>query len=1488
VPLLLAVILPLVAHAQLEWTVFDESTSTPVPSSADGKVRLTVAAGQRATLVATNFVPIDFTAPAAATVAVTISFKASGGLSGISGGTRAIGFGLYNTNGTTPGNTFIDDTGYFTWLNGRNTGSLIELRRRNGNGPSPSLLNPTGTSFNSLGTGTTVQTVGALSDGATYSLTLRLVRSANGISLGTTSANTANAGVVILGDGISQTAYTNPDNPPAATIFNEVAFMFLNTTSSSVTLDIDSVTGLTPINPPGIATPPAAVIVNPGQVGSLSVAATGTPPLTYQWRKDGAAIAGATSPTITLASAQNSDAGSYTVVVTNAYGTVTSPAATVTVTTQTVPATITAQPSAAIVTAGQSATFTVAAFGSSPLSYQWRKGGTAIAGATNNSLTLPNITPADAADYTVVVSNSAATVTSSVATLTVNTPPAVTEQPVSVTIAAGQRASFTVAASGNPPPTYQWQKNGVNIAGATSSTFTIPSATLADTGVYAARIVNSIGAVSSAPAVLAIPSTMTATSVSPRNGSTGVNVDTPLRITFDRAPVVGATGRIRIFRASDNAVVDTLDLGVSPQTRIIGTQTTPYIFYPIIVTGNTAAIYPHAGVLANGQAYYVTIEPSVLLDPTGASFMGISDPAAWRFTTKTTGPAATATAITVAADGTGDFSTVQGAIDFVPPNNTQRVVITVKRGLYNEINYVGSAKPFITVRGEDRAETIIAYPNNANFNTLTGNNRAMFSCDANDFTLETITLHNTTPAGGSQAEALRGNGQRCIVNRVNLISLQDTLLWNGRLFVTDSYIEGDVDFMWGNGACYFQRCELKAVRPGFYTQIRNTATTNGNVYVECRLTGVEGLTNVYLGRIDPNPGNFPYSQSVFINCAMGSHIVPEGWRLDNATSAPNVQFWEYHSTDLNGATLDVSRRLRDSRQLTEAEAVRWRDPAFVLGGWAPEIPATIEPSLTSVTVTAGASARLAVEANGAPIPTVQWFKDGVAIPGATDTTLVISNLHPSSSGRYTVVATNSGGSAAATNAVLNIVRAPQAGTYFGTLGGSANGTFALYLRDNGTGVFLAQSGSTTLFSRNVVTTSTGRIQFTPQSPSGPTVQVVAEGTVDPTAGTVTGAWGGVTFSGTRGLKTGSTQPLAGLYETGATGSSATASVIVGTAGQVFAFVRNGSSADAAAGTIEPNGGFSVRTAAGMTVAGSVIGNGSGATATITPASGAVINTAGPNEETKDELQFRQFSTRAQVTAANPTIAGFVITGETATRVLIRAVGPTLADTFGVTGALPNPRLDLYRGSTLIASNVGWASASNPNELALVAAQSGAFPLRATVADSAITMTLSPGPYTAIVSSASGSTSGTALVEIYDVSAGAAGQRLVNLSTRAVAGTGVNTLVTGLFISGSQPKRILFRAAGPALTALGVSNALARPSLAVYRGTTLIAQNSGWTTGGDSSVIAPAAAEAGAFAFAANSADSALLLNLPPGLYTAHLSSPDAALGTALVEIYEVP
>lgn len=419
----------------------------------------------------------------------------------------------------------------------------------------------------------------------------------------------------------------------------------------------------------------------------------------------------------------------------------------------------------------------------------------------------------------------------------------------------------------------------------------------------------------------------------PSANATGVCTDTLLTLTFDSAPRLGTSGRVQIFNAATDAVVETIDLAGPTPTRLIGTNATPYNYLPIIVAGQTATIFPRAGVLAYGQTYYVTIEPTVFAEGvTGAAFAGIGDKTTFLFTTRAAGPAAGATALTVAADGSGDFCTVQGAIDFVPRNNTARTVITVKRGTYREIVYLGSAKPFVTVRGEDRAGTVITYANNANFNS--GNNRTMVACDASDFTLETITLRNATPKGGSQAEAIRGNGQRCVFDRVTLSSYQDTLLWNGSLFVTDSLIEGDVDFMWGGGACFFQRCELRALAAGYYAQVRNGQTQRGHVYVDCRLTAAAGVTNSVLARIDPRAGvanTWPFSQVLWLNCAMGPHLTAAGWQLDNATSAPDLQFGEFQSTDLDGNALDVSRRHASSRQLDAATAALYRDPQFVLG-----------------------------------------------------------------------------------------------------------------------------------------------------------------------------------------------------------------------------------------------------------------------------------------------------------------------------------------------------------------------------------------------------------------------------------------------------------------------------------------------------------------------------------------------------------------------------
>src|SRR5438132_9585246 len=174
---------------------------------------------------------------------------------------------------------------------------------------------------------------------------------------------------------------------------------------------------------PSITLQPANQSVTAGQTATFTVAATGTAPLSYQWRKNGTAVAGATSSTYAMPSTTSSDNGSqFSVVVSNTAGSVTSAAATLTVSAAPVAPSITKQPASKSVTAGQPATFTVTATGTAaPLGYQWRKNGTAIAGAASSSYTTPPTTSSDnGSQFSVVVSNRAGSVTSTAATLTVS------------------------------------------------------------------------------------------------------------------------------------------------------------------------------------------------------------------------------------------------------------------------------------------------------------------------------------------------------------------------------------------------------------------------------------------------------------------------------------------------------------------------------------------------------------------------------------------------------------------------------------------------------------------------------------------------------------------------------------------------------------------------------------------------------------------------------------------------------------------------------------------------------------------------------------------------------------------------------------------------------------------------------------------------------------------------------------------------------------
>ena len=262
------------------------------------------------------------------------------------------------------------------------------------------------------------------------------------------------------------------------------------------------------------------------------------------------------------------------------------------------------------------------------------------------------------------------------------------------------------------------------------------------------------------------------------------------------------------------------------------------------------------------------------------------------------------------------------------------------------------------------------------------------------------------------------------------------------------------------------------------------------------------------------------------------------------------------------------------------------------------------------------------------------------------------------------------------------------------------------------------------------------------------------------------------------------------------------------------------------------------------------------------------------------------SNRAQVgTGDDILIPGFVIEGTTAKQMLIRAVGPTLAD-FGVAGVLEDPILRVFNDTQEIASNDDWGLAADPAELAAAFVATGAFGLPPDSKDAAVLVTLQPGVYTAQVSGV-GNTTGVAIVEVYDTEPENAASRLVNISGRAQVGTGGDILIPGFVVGGATDRQFLIRAVGPTLAGFGVEGTLQDPTLTLFQGSTQIAANDNWGSAPNAAAIQAAATAIGAFHLLGGSADAALLITLQPGAYTVQVSGVGNTTGVTLVEVYEV-
>jgi hypothetical protein len=560
---------------------------------------------------------------------------------------------------------------------------------------------------------------------------------------------------------------------------------------------------------------------------------------------------------------------------------------------------------------------------------------------------------------------------------------------------------------------------------------------------------------------------------------------------------------------------------------------------------------------------------------------------------------------------------------------------------------------------------------------------------------------------------------------------------------------------------------------------------------------------------------------------------------------------------------------------------------------------TVQPR--SQTTAINSSVTLSVSAASASTLSYQWQLNGVAISGATSSVLNLSNVAAAAAGSYAVVVTNSAGSTTSSVALLSVTARPVPGSYFGSFGNNG-GTFALFVNSDRTGVFLgyARGANIALVSRDVVVDGNGHFNVTTSS-AAPTSAAALVGTaaaatvyvIDGTIaadGTLSGTVLGLNLalSAPAPASTGVTSALAGFYQAGASGSAATSYTIIGVAGDAYVVTVSGTSADAGKGTVSAAGVVAVTTENQATIAGTI--QAARISVTDTPLGGTAVSFVGANNAARtDTEKLINLSTRSQMgTGGNVLISGFAITGTQPKSVLVRGVGPSLAQ-FGLQGAMSAARLEIFQGATSIAVGNDWGTDTNASAITAAAALAGAFPLAAGSHDAALLLTLNPGNYTAILSGQNNAT-GVALVEAYDATVGPipTAQRMINMSGRGVVSAGDGTLVGGFYISGTVPKRVLLRGAGPSLAQFGLTGVLAKPQLQLFKGNQVIAQNAGWGTSPDAAAIAATGVQVGAFAFTAGSADSALIVNLDPGTYTVQVNGVGGTTGIALVEIYDVP
>lgn len=470
----------------------------------------------------------------------------------------------------------------------------------------------------------------------------------------------------------------------------------------------------------------------------------------------------------------------------------------------------------------------------------------------------------------------------------------------------------------------------------------------------------------------------------PQNGSSNICPDTHLTIVFDSEPELGQKGCISIYDKQTGKLVDRLDMSIPAgptksqpanpeatytpepyvytdklitnrntrpgtpsgaaredksnyQRTIIGGFSDAFHFYPVIIHGRKATIYPHNNMLEYGHEYYVKVDKGVFK---GAGAMGGKQK--WSFSTKSNSPDKNQRVLTVAADGSGDFCTLQGAMDFIPnflKSEAERRTVKVRNGDYEELVYFRN-KSYVTIIGESRDGVVVHYPNNEVFNphpadiktnelrgTFPSRRAAVAADNCTDMIFSNITFQ--TDCKG-QAEGFLINGERNACENIRVVGDGDALQANGSTLFTNCLIEGGGDTVLGRGPCYFAGCTL--ISNGAFMWIRNGKENHGNVFAYCNFIGKSPYAHI--ARLPDNHGkNYPWAECVLLGCKLEG--IPADGFAQIGEATPHINFAEYMSQDTKGNPVDTSLRPQKVKQWTmttnKTEIMNYLDPHFVLG-----------------------------------------------------------------------------------------------------------------------------------------------------------------------------------------------------------------------------------------------------------------------------------------------------------------------------------------------------------------------------------------------------------------------------------------------------------------------------------------------------------------------------------------------------------------------------